>query len=132
MISESNPLTDVTASNGNIKSTEYSSDNKGNAVVTIVVEANGAEATYVLTVVYKPDFTLTYYGVSGSVIGTQTVEKDAAIGNFSCDYNEEIPTSYAFRGWYAKPDGGRRFATTDVVTADFDWRFCLCSGFGQH
>ena len=73
MISESNPLTDVTASNGNIKSTEYSSDNKGNAVVTIVVEANGAEATYVLTVVYKPDFTLTYYGVSGSVIGTQTV-----------------------------------------------------------
>ena len=119
MISESNPLTDVTASNGNIKSTEYSSDNKGNAVVTIVVEANGAEATYVLTVVYKPDFTLTYYGVSGSVIGTQTVEKDAAIGNFSCDYNEEIPTSYAFRGWYAKPDGGRRFATTDVVTADF-------------
>ena len=118
MISEANPLTGLTTNNGEITSTTYSKDNNGNGVVTLVVNANGADRTYVLTIVFKPDFTLTYYGVSGNVLGTQTVEKDAAISEFSCNYNEDIPTSFVFRGWYVKPDGGRRFATDDVVTSD--------------
>lgn len=118
MISEANPLTGLTTNNGEITSTTYSKDNNGNGVVTLVVNANGADRTYVLTVVFKPDFTLTYYGVSGNVLGTQTVEKDAAISEFSCNYDEDIPTSFVFRGWYVKPDGGRRFATDDVVTSD--------------
>ena len=118
MISETNPLTGLTTNNGEITSTTYSKDNNGNGVVTLVVNANGADRTYVLTIVFKPDFTLTYYGVSGNVLGTQTVEKDAAISEFSCNYNEDIPTSSVFRGWYVKPDGGRRFATDDVVTSD--------------
>ena len=118
MISDANPLTGLTTNNGEITSTTYSKDNNGNGVVTLVVNANGADRTYVLTIVFKPDFTLTYYGVSGNVLGTQTVEKDAAISEFSCNYNEDIPTSSVFRGWYVKPDGGRRFATDDVVTSD--------------
>ena len=117
MISEANPLTGLTTNNGEITSTTYSTDN-GNGIVTLVVNANGVDRTYVLTVVFKPDFTLTYYGVSGNILGTQTVEKDAAISKFSCNYNEDIPTSFVFRGWYVKPDGGRRFATDDVVTSD--------------
>lgn len=118
MISEENPLTGLTTNNGEITSTTYSTDDKGNGVVTLVVSANGTECTYVLTVIYKPDFTLTYYGVSGDALATQTVEKDAAIGFFSCEYSEEIATGYKFRGWYAKADGGRRFTTEDVVTSD--------------
>ena len=118
MISEANPLTGLTTNKGEITSTTYSKDNNGNGVVTLVVNANGADRTYVLTIVFKPDFTLTYYGVSGNVLGTQTVEKDAAISEFSCNYNEDIPTSCVFRGWYVKPDGGRRFATDDVVTSN--------------
>ena len=118
MISEANPLTGLTTNKGEITSTTYSKDNNGNGVVTLVVNANGADRTYALTIVFKPDFTLTYYGVSGNVLGTQTVEKDAAISEFSCNYNEDIPTSCVFRGWYVKPDGGRRFATDDVVTSN--------------
>ena len=118
MISESNPLSNLTTNNGDISATTYSTDTKGNAVVTIKVKAGEEEMTYILTVVFKPDFTLTYYGVTGDVLGTQTVEKDAAIGTFSCEYSEELPTSFVFRGWYVEADGGRRFTTDDVVTSD--------------
>ena len=118
MISESNPLSNLTTNNGDISATTYSTDTKGNAVVTIKVKAGEEEMTYILTVVFKPDFTLTYYGVTGDVLGTQTVENDAAIGTFSCEYSEELPTSFVFRGWYVEADGGRRFTTDDVVTSD--------------
>ena len=47
-----------------------------------MVAANGQEITYNINCVFKPDFTLTYYNIDGSVIGTQLVEKDAAIGAF--------------------------------------------------
>lgn len=118
MISEANPLANLTTNNGDITSTTYATDTNGNAVVTIKVKAGETELTYVLTVIFKPDFTLTYYGVSGNVLGTQTVEKDAAIGSFSCEYSEELPTSFVFRGWYVEADGGRRFTTDDIVTSN--------------
>ncbi|MGM9697508.1 MAG: pectinesterase family protein [Prevotella sp.] len=118
MISEANPLANLTTNNGDITSTTYSTDAEGNALVTIKVKAGEEELTYVLTVVFKPDFTLTYYGVSGDVLGTQIVEKDATIGIFSCEYSEELPTSFVFRGWYAAAEGGRRYASDDVVTSD--------------
>lgn len=92
LISESNPLTDITADNGTIKSTTYTTTGEGNdqkTVVTIVVEANGDEATYELTVAFKPDFTLTYYNIDGTtVIGTQKVEQDAIIGSFNQEAEE--------------------------------------------
>lgn len=118
MISESNPLSNLTTNNGDISATTYSTDTEGNAVVTIKVKAGEEEMTYILSVVFKPDFTLTYYGVTGDVLGTQTVEKDAAIGTFSCEYSEELPTSFVFRGWYVEADGGRRFRIEDIVTSD--------------
>ena len=63
LITESNPLTDLVTANGTIKSTTYTTTGEGanqKTVATIVVEANGDEVTYELTVGFKPDFTLTY------------------------------------------------------------------------
>ena len=45
--------------------------------VTIPMTAGETSLNYVLNIVQKPDFTLTYYGLDGTAIGTQTVEKDA-------------------------------------------------------
>lgn len=64
LISETNPLKDLVAANGTIKSTTYTTTGEGadqKTVVTIVVESKGDEVTYELTVGFKPDFTLTYY-----------------------------------------------------------------------
>ena len=81
LISESNPLTNLVADNGTIKSTTYTTTGEGAAqktIVTIVVEANGDQVTYELTVGFKPDFTLTYYNIDGTTkLGTQSVEQDA-------------------------------------------------------
>ena len=86
LISETNPLTEITADNGNIKSITYATTGEGaeqKTVATLVVEANGDEATYELTVGFKPDFTLTYYDIDGkTVLGTQAVEQDAEIEKF--------------------------------------------------
>ena len=94
LISESNPLTDITADNGTIKSTTYTTTGEGNnqkTVVSIVVEANGDEATYELTVAFKPDFTLTYYNIDGTTaIGTQKIEQDAQIGSFKKEAEEKV------------------------------------------
>lgn len=117
LISAENPLTDIIADNGEITSVDYAVE--GNTTkVTIKVKAGEAEKVYVLTVVQKPDFTLTYYGASGNVLGTQKVEKDAAITAFGVEYTEDIPASHVFRGWYANSNGGRRFAVEDVVTSN--------------
>ena len=117
LISAENPLTDIIADNGEVTSVDYAVEGT-TTKVTIKVKAGEAEKVYVLTVVQKPDFTLTYYGASGKVLGTQTVEKDAAITAFGVEYTEEIPTSHVFRGWYANSNGGRRFAVEDVVTSN--------------
>lgn len=117
LISAENPLTDLVADNGEITATDYAIE--GNTTtVTITVKAGEEEKTYILTVKQKPDFTLTYYNTEGKVLGTQTVEKDATIGSFGCEYTDAIPTSYMFRGWYANANGGRRFTTDDVVTGN--------------
>ncbi len=117
LVSAENPLTDITADNGEVTSVDYVVEGT-TTKVTIKVKAGEDEKVYVLTVVQKPDFTLTYYGTGGNVLGTQTVEKDAAITAFGCEYTEELPTNHVFRGWYAKADGGRRFTLEDVVTSD--------------
>lgn len=117
LISAENPLTDIIADNGEITSVDYTVEGT-TTKVTIKVKAGEAEKVYVLTVVQKPDFTLTYYGASGKVLGTQKVEKDAAITAFGVEYTEDIPTSHVFRGWYANSNGGRRFAVEDVVTSN--------------
>lgn len=122
LISESNPLTDLVADNGTIKSTTYTTTGEGAAqktVADIVVEANGDEVTYELTIGYKPDFTLTYYNIDGkTVLGTQTVEQDAQIEKFAdgVDAKVSVADGKKFRGWSAslKKDD-IKFTTSSVI-----------------
>lgn len=125
LISESNPLTDITADNGTIKSTTYTTTGEGNnqkTVVSIVVEANGDEATYELTVAFKPDFTLTYYNIDGTTpIGTQKVEQDAEIGYFKKEAEEKVTVTEGkkFRGWATSlKQDEKKYTTSSVITSD--------------
>lgn len=125
LISETNPLTDIVAANGNIKSTTYTTTGEGadqKTMVTIVVESNGDEVTYELTVAFKPDFTLTYYNIDGTTaIGTQKVEQDANIANFKESMEDKVTVAEGkkFRGWATdlKKDS-KKFTTSSIITAD--------------
>ena len=125
LISETNPLTDIVAANGNIKSTTYTTTGEGadqKTMVTIVVESNGDEVTYELTVAFKPDFTLTYYNIDGTTaIGTQKVEQDANIEKFQEGMEEKVTVAEGkkFRGWATdlKKDS-KKFTTSSIITAD--------------
>lgn len=125
LISETNPLPDLVAANGTIKSTTYTTTGEGTdqkTVVTIEVEANSDEVTYELTVGFKPDFTLTYYNIDGTTaIGTQKVEQDANIEKFQKDAEEQVTVveGKKFRGWATdlKKDS-KKFTTSSVITAD--------------
>lgn len=125
LISESNPLTDVTTDNGTIKSTTYTTTGEGAAqktVVSIVVEANGDEVTYELTVGFKPDFILTYYNIDGTTkIGTQTVEQDAKIEAFKEGLEEQVTVAEGkkFRGWSTSlKQDEKKYTIDDVITSD--------------
>ena len=125
LISENNPLTDITADNGTIKSTTYTTTGEGNnqkTVVSIVVEANGDEATYELTIAFKPDFTLTYYNIDGTTaIGTQKIEQDAQIGSFKKEAEEKVTVTEGkkFRGWATSlKQDEKKYTTSSVITSD--------------
>ena len=119
MVSKSNPLTDVTATSGEVGEITY--EEKDNAcTVTIPMTAGETQMDYVLNVVFKPDYTLEYIGVDGAVLATQTVEKDAAIGQFGFDINNAPATKegYKARGWFKTAVLGEKFTTADVITAN--------------
>lgn len=119
MVGKDNPLTDVTASSGDVGEISY--EEKDNAcIVTIPMTAGDTQMDYVLNVVFKPDFTLSYLDVDGKVIGTQTVEKDAAIGEFAYDIANVPATKegYKARGWFKKAVLGEKFTTADIITAN--------------
>ena len=125
LITESNPLTDLVTANGTIKSTTYTTTGEGanqKTVATIVVEANGDEVTYELTVGFKPDFTLTYYNIDGkTVIGTQAVEQDAEIEAFveGVENKVTVADGKKFRGWSSSlKQDEKKFTTSSVITSD--------------
>ena len=125
LISETNPLTEITADNGTIKSTTYTTTGEGNnqeTVVSIVVEANGDEAIYELTVGFKPDFTLTYYDIDETTaIGTQKIEQDAQIGSFKKEAEEKVTVADGkkFRGWATSlKQDEKKYTTSSVITSD--------------
>ena len=125
LISEINPLTEIATDNGNIKSVTYATIGEGaeqKTVATIVVESNGDEATYELTVGFKPDFTLTYYDVDGkTVLGTQAVEQDAEIEKFQDGTTEKVTVADGkkFRGWASdQKKDSQKFTTSSVITED--------------
>ena len=119
MVGTANPLADVTPSSGDLGQITYDG-NETACTVTIPMSAGETVMNYVLNVVYKPDFTLEYIGVDGSVIATQTVEKDAAIGQFAADIAAVPATKegYKARGWFKQGVLGAKFTTADVITAN--------------
>ena len=120
MVSATNPLTDVTAKTGEIGTITYEEKEKA-CTVTIPMTAGETTMNYVLNVVFKPDFTLSYIDVDGNtVLGTQTVEKDAVIGQFGYDIATVAATKdgYKARGWFKKGVLGEKFTTEDVITAN--------------
>lgn len=125
LISETNPLTEITADNGTIKSTTYTTTGEGynqETVVSIVVEANGDEAIYELTVGFKPDFTLTYYDIDETTaIGTQKVEQDATIASFDKEAEGKVTVTDGkkFRGWATSvKQDEKKYTTSSVITSD--------------
>ena len=118
MISAENPLTDISAISGEIGEVTYSGDaTKCEAVIPVTLA--GITVNYVVNFVQKPDFTLTYIDTDGATMGTQTVEKDAAIGAFDIDFTTaKAEEGYKVRGWFLRPSGGQKYLVTDVVTED--------------
>jgi len=72
----------------------------------------------------KEKFTLTYYDIDGStVIGTQNIEEDQAIGNFSSEAESKVTMANgkAFRGWCtALKENPKKYSTKDIVTSNLD------------
>ena len=119
MVGAANPLTGVTPSSGDLGEISYEG-NESACTVTIPMSAGETLMNYVLNVVFKPDFTLTYLDVDGNVLATQQVEKDAAIGQFAVDINTVAATKagYKARGWFKQGVLGAKFTTEDVITAN--------------
>jgi hypothetical protein len=120
MISAENPLKELTAAKGEIGTVTY----EGTATtckVTIPMTAGETQMDYILNVIQKPDFTLSYIDVDGTtVLKTQIIEKDATIGAFAYDIADVTATKdgYKARGWFKQNYLGAKFTTTDVITAD--------------
>ena len=120
MVSASNPLTEVTATKGEIGTITYAEQEKA-CTVTIPMTAGDTQMDYVLSVVFKPDFTLSYLDVDGNVLKEQLVEKDQKIGEFAYDIATVPATKdgYKARGWFKTPVlGGEKFTTDDVITGN--------------
>jgi len=120
MVSAENPLTDVIATNGEIGTITYEGDETA-CKVTIPMTAGTVQQDYVLNVIQKPDYTLSYIDVDGTtVLDTQTLEEDQAIGEFKVDIANVAATKDGFkaRGWFKQPYQGEKFTTDYVVTGD--------------
>ena len=64
-------------------------------------------------------YTLTYYGLDGSVIGTQEAKGQQPIGAFA--YGEKdvnAPIGVVFRGWFESAAGGKKFKVENLVEGD--------------
>ena len=123
MISADNTVT-ATADNGTLGEIAYesvpSSDNGGKpaAKVTIPVVLKEDVALYTINFVWKPDYTVNYYDTDGSTkVGSQAVEKDAAIGTLNDGSTVTVPDGCKFRGWLFKPRSDEK-ANTGTIVAD--------------
>ena len=120
MVSENNPLTDIVASSGELGDVTYEGT-ETTCKVTIPLTSGQTTVNYVLNVVFKPDFTLSYMAVDGTtVLATQTVEKDAAIVQFAYNIKDVAASKdgYKARGWFKQDYLGAKYTTADVITAD--------------
>ena len=118
MISEANPITDVTTSVGTLKGITYNGDaTKCTAQMTVTGGAD--DVVYNLSVSQYPDFNITYSDINGTVLGSQTVEKNSAIAAFP---TLPTPTGGKMRGYFAKEiyvtNEGQKFDYYRKVTTD--------------
>lgn len=125
LISETNPLADIVAENGEVTGVTYETTGEGTAqktVVTINVTANDKVSVYKATFIFKPDFTLSYYDTDGTtLLGTQLVEKDASIVAFGKgEADVKVADGKKFRGWFVAVDGGRKYSVNDIVTENIN------------
>ena len=64
-------------------------------------------------------YTLTYYDLDGSVVGTQEVKGQEPIGAFKYGAEDLAPIEgVVFRGWFTTPEGGRKYKVEDKVESD--------------
>ena len=120
MISAENPVSDVTPLSGEIGTVTYDGDDT-KCAVTIPVVLGDITINYVANFVQKPDFTLTYFDTDGTAMGTQQVEKDAAIGAFGVDYTTaKAPEGEKVRGWFKTNVYGEKYTTDEVITGNIN------------
>ncbi|MCH5326663.1 MAG: pectin esterase [Duncaniella sp.] len=118
MISASNPISDIVASKGTVGEVTYSGDNS-KCTVTIPLSLDNSTVNYVATFQRRPFYTLTYINTDGTTMGTQKVEKEAAIGEFAVDFNKaKAAEGYKVRGWFVNKTVGQKYKTTDIITRD--------------
>lgn len=64
-------------------------------------------------------YTLTYYGLDGSVIGTQEAKGQQPIGAFAYGVEDvNAPLGVVFRGWFESAAGGKKIKVEDLVEGD--------------
>ncbi|MBR3110264.1 MAG: InlB B-repeat-containing protein, partial [Prevotella sp.] len=66
------------------------------------------------------EYTLSYFDYDGTtLIGTQLVKGQDPIGEFAFGADDVTPLDGgAFRGWFDKPQGGRKYKVEDIVEGD--------------
>ncbi|MGI6242133.1 MAG: pectinesterase family protein [Prevotella sp.] len=122
MINADNAIT-ATTDNGTLGKFSYESmpgtgnADKPAARVTIPVVLNKDTALYIISFVWKPDFTVNYYDADGiTKLTSQTVEKDAAIGTLNEGGTVTVPEGSKFRGWLFNPKGDEKASAGTIVT----------------
>ena len=127
MVSRIDQITDIIASKGEVGEIFFEGGVYGEGLSTswanIIIPVSTDETTieYILHLVYKPDFTLSYIDIDGTtVLKTQIVEKDATIGEFAYDIANVAASKegYKARGWFKQNYAGAKFTTADAITAD--------------
>lgn len=120
MISETNPVTDITTAGGQAGTVTYNGNNEKCDVI-IPVSLNSVTINYLIHFVRKPFFTVTYYNTDGSEMGSQKVEKDAKIVEFAVDYTTAAAEEgFKVRGWFLTPTIGQKATVEDVITGDLN------------
>ena len=120
MVGETNPVT-ATAKKGDVGIIGYVGDDT-KCVVTIPMTQGETTLEYVLTLVQKPDYKLTYIDTDKkTVLGEFTREKDEAIGAFDIDYaTATADEGMKVRGWFMKTAGGEKYTAETIITSDIN------------
>ena len=118
MVSETNPI-EATATKGEIGIIGYVGD-ETKCTVTIPMTQGSTQVDYVLNIVQKPDFTLTYIDTDKkTVLGEFKREKDEAIGKFDIDPSKATAEEGTkVRGWFKMTAGGEKYTAETIVTGN--------------